>query len=62
MTKLHHLIILAISSNLFDVVGQTEATLRAAVEPLDHALDVLDVVLGLELDCGGGGGGGGGRG
>ena len=33
-------------------MGQTEATLRAAVEPLDHALDVLDVILGLSLDDG----------
>jgi len=31
---------------------QAEATIRSAIETLDHALDVLDVVLGLSLDDG----------
>ena len=29
---------------------QTKPTLGTAVETLDHALDVLDIVLGLDLD------------
>ena len=29
---------------------QAEATIRSAIETLDHALDVLDVILGLDLD------------
>ena len=36
---------------------QAEATVGSSVESLDHALDVLDVVLGLHLDVDVGGAG-----